>query len=56
MKSSRSGRSVESLPHVGVKNGWTRKEKTVYDKDGTVIGTFKTVSTAKYFMRRGRNV
>jgi hypothetical protein len=56
MKSRRSSRAVESLPHVGVKEGWTRKDKVVYDKDGSVIGSFKTISTAKYFMRRGRNV
>jgi hypothetical protein len=49
-------RAAESLPHVGVKNGWTRKDNVVRDKDGEVIGTFKTISTAKYFMRRGRNV
>jgi hypothetical protein len=47
---------VESLPHVGVREGWKRKDKIVRDKDGEVINTFKTISAAKYFMRRGRNV
>lgn len=56
-------RKVETLPHYGVRNGYTRKQQVVCTKpetkseDGRVIpATFRdfgTISKAKKFMRIG---
>jgi hypothetical protein len=37
----------QNLPHYGIKNGLTRKGKTVGDK------TFESLSKAKRYMRTG---
>lgn len=52
---------TQSLPHHGVKNGYTRKGHTVCiateKRDGAVVQTqfceFQSISAAKRFMRTG---
>lgn len=45
----------ETLPHFGVKQKYRRKDRLVIDENGTLVKNFKSVRSAKHYMRTGED-